>query len=195
MKLTESKRKKLKKTQFALPSQRKYPIYDYDHAVAAVARAEQQYNAGNLSSADRKKIYKAIWKKYPKSHDWPSMEEVLGRKGNPDCSIRSVNQNQWLYFIRKYMEWKSEKSDDGVMVKVGTLDMNSADTSDHDFFSDFPVDSTDWHSWIHPPLYDFEILLWDMEKDPDNVYYDISGPRPTWVTRIAGFDWDHQNRF
>lgn len=49
-KLTTKKRSGLKKSTFALPSERKYPIPDKSHAVNAKARATQQYNRGNLSA-------------------------------------------------------------------------------------------------------------------------------------------------
>lgn len=40
--LTAKKRKKLKKSQFAMPGERKYPIHDRPHATNALARARQQ---------------------------------------------------------------------------------------------------------------------------------------------------------
>ena len=110
MKLRTEDRRELKKSQFALPSKRKYPIPDYDHAIVAVARAEQQYDAGKLSSSDRKKIYKTIWDRYPDSHDWPSMEKVLGkRESNPRPPTYPYRlrrwEYMWYYFVRKYLIW------------------------------------------------------------------------------------------
>ena len=49
-KLTTKKRDSLKKSTFALPGERKYPIPDRAHAANAKARATQQYNKGNLSA-------------------------------------------------------------------------------------------------------------------------------------------------
>lgn len=48
-KLTTRARKKLKDSEFAIPSERKYPIENKAHAKNAIARAVQQVNAGNLS--------------------------------------------------------------------------------------------------------------------------------------------------
>ncbi len=55
-KLTPKKRKSLKKSQFALPGERKYPVNDRPHAASAKARATQQYKKGNLSKAKKDKI-------------------------------------------------------------------------------------------------------------------------------------------
>jgi hypothetical protein len=55
-KLTTKKRKSLKKNEFALPNERKYPVNDKNHARNAKARASQQVKKGNLSSAEKEKI-------------------------------------------------------------------------------------------------------------------------------------------
>lgn len=55
-----AKRKKLKKSQFALPSQRKYPIDTKARARNALARAAQKKTAGSYST-----IRAAVLKKYP----------------------------------------------------------------------------------------------------------------------------------
>src|SRR5690606_33969265 len=49
--LTASKRNKLPKSKFALPSERKYPINDNAQAISAKARAEQLEHKGKISSA------------------------------------------------------------------------------------------------------------------------------------------------
>jgi hypothetical protein len=54
--LDEKKRDKLKESQFGLPDERKYPMPDESHARNAKARASQQLKAGNLTSAEKKKI-------------------------------------------------------------------------------------------------------------------------------------------
>lgn len=53
--LTTKTRKSLPKKDFALPDG-KYPVEDKSHAADAKARATQQYDAGNLSAADRAKV-------------------------------------------------------------------------------------------------------------------------------------------
>lgn len=66
-KLTTKKRDNLKKSTFALPGERKYPIPDKAHAANAKARATQQYNKGNLSAGAlaeiRSKANKKLGKK------------------------------------------------------------------------------------------------------------------------------------
>jgi hypothetical protein len=54
--LSEKKRDSLKKSQFGLPDERKYPMPDESHARNAKARAAQQVKKGNLSKTDEKKI-------------------------------------------------------------------------------------------------------------------------------------------
>jgi hypothetical protein len=54
--LSEKKRDSLKKSQFGLPEERKYPMPDESHARNAKARAAQQVKKGNLSKADQRKI-------------------------------------------------------------------------------------------------------------------------------------------
>lgn len=54
-KLTTEARKKLPKSDFALPGGR-YPVEDKAHARDAKARASQGYNAGRLTSAEKAKV-------------------------------------------------------------------------------------------------------------------------------------------
>lgn len=56
MKLGAKTRNALPASDFALPSERKYPMPDASHAANAKARATQQFDAGNLSAAKRKVI-------------------------------------------------------------------------------------------------------------------------------------------
>jgi hypothetical protein len=49
-------RKRLKKSQFGLPGQRKYPMPDAKHAANAKARAKQQLKKGRLSRSAYEKI-------------------------------------------------------------------------------------------------------------------------------------------
>jgi hypothetical protein len=55
-KLTSRQRKRLPKTAFGLPGQRKYPMPDASHAQNAKSRASQQYNAGRISKGTKAKI-------------------------------------------------------------------------------------------------------------------------------------------
>ena len=55
--LSAAKRKRLPKTDFGEPSQRKYPIPDWRHAANAKSRAQAQYNAGKLSKAEHDRIF------------------------------------------------------------------------------------------------------------------------------------------
>lgn len=56
-KLSTKKRNSLKSSTFGLPGSRKYPMPDRSHAANAKARATQQVNKGNLSSASKSKIF------------------------------------------------------------------------------------------------------------------------------------------
>lgn len=66
-KLTTKKRNDLKKSTFALPEERKYPIPDKSHAKNAKARASQQYAQGKLSAAKKTEIDRKADKKLGKS--------------------------------------------------------------------------------------------------------------------------------
>lgn len=55
-KLTSTARSKLSEQTFGLPEQRKYPMPDASHAANAKARATQQENAGNITSAQKAEI-------------------------------------------------------------------------------------------------------------------------------------------
>jgi len=55
-KLTTKARKKLPKSDFGLPSEKKYPMPDKAHAANAKARASQQVKKGNLTVSQEKKI-------------------------------------------------------------------------------------------------------------------------------------------
>lgn len=50
------KRKKIKKVAFGLPSERKYPINNKEHAINAKVRATQMVKKGKLSQSSAKKI-------------------------------------------------------------------------------------------------------------------------------------------
>lgn len=55
-KLDTKKRNALPKSEFALPESRKYPVDTKARAVNAKARAQQQYDKGNLSKSALAKI-------------------------------------------------------------------------------------------------------------------------------------------
>lgn len=55
-KLSSKQRAKLPKADFALPAERKYPVNDKSHAANAKARAQQQFNRGNISKSELNKI-------------------------------------------------------------------------------------------------------------------------------------------
>lgn len=56
MKLNAEMRQGLRRSQFGLPGQRKYPMPDKSHAANAKARATQQFEKGNLSASARAQI-------------------------------------------------------------------------------------------------------------------------------------------
>jgi hypothetical protein len=55
-KLTTAKRKKIPKSEFGLPGEKKYPMPDRAHAANAKARATQMVNKGKLSKSSEMKI-------------------------------------------------------------------------------------------------------------------------------------------
>lgn len=55
-KLTSKQRNKLPKSDFGIPSEKKYPMPDKSHASNAKARASQMEKAGKLSSSQKKRI-------------------------------------------------------------------------------------------------------------------------------------------
>ncbi len=55
-KLTSKSRNKLPKSDFGMPGERKYPMPDKNHAVAAKSRATQMVNKGKLSESSKAKI-------------------------------------------------------------------------------------------------------------------------------------------
>ncbi len=55
-KLMAEKRKKLAKSEFGMPKERKYPMPDKSHAANAKARASQMEKKGKLSKSSERKI-------------------------------------------------------------------------------------------------------------------------------------------
>ena len=55
-KLTAKVRNKLPKSDFGLPGEKKYPMPDKSHAVAAKSRATQMVDKGKLSPSSKAKI-------------------------------------------------------------------------------------------------------------------------------------------
>ena len=56
-KLTSAKRNALPSSDFAIPSERKYPIEDASHRKNAKARASEMENKGRLSPKAKSKIF------------------------------------------------------------------------------------------------------------------------------------------
>lgn len=55
-KLTAAKRKKIPKSEFGMPGEKKYPMPDKSHAANAKARASQMVKKGKLSKSSEEKI-------------------------------------------------------------------------------------------------------------------------------------------
>lgn len=55
-KLTTANRKKIPKSEFGLPGEKKYPMPDKSHARNAKARASQMVKKGKLSEGSKEKI-------------------------------------------------------------------------------------------------------------------------------------------
>ena len=54
--LTSKSRKKIPKSEFGLPGEKKYPVEDRKHAANAKARASQMVKKGKLSKSSEEKI-------------------------------------------------------------------------------------------------------------------------------------------
>ena len=81
-KLTAKQRKKIPKSEFGIPSERKYPMPDRSHAANAKARAQQQYDKGSLSKGMLSKIDSKA-------------NRILGEtKGKPKAKVASKRTNQ-----------------------------------------------------------------------------------------------------
>lgn len=59
-KLTSKKRKRLKKSSYAIPSKRKYPIPDKSHARNALSRVAQ-----HGSAKEKAQVKRAVRRKFP----------------------------------------------------------------------------------------------------------------------------------
>lgn len=79
-KLSASKRKKIPKSEFGMPGERKYPINDKAHAINAKARASQMVKKGKLS---------------------PSSKAKIDAKANKVLGKSNVNANKTLRGLRK----------------------------------------------------------------------------------------------
>ncbi len=55
--LTTTQRKKIPKSKFGLPGQKKYPMPNKTHAINAKARATQMEKKGKLSKSSKDKIF------------------------------------------------------------------------------------------------------------------------------------------
>ena len=55
-KLTTAKRKKIPKSEFGMPGERKFPMENKSHAANAKSRATQMVNKGKLSESSKEKI-------------------------------------------------------------------------------------------------------------------------------------------
>jgi len=58
--LTSKRRRRLRKTSFAIPSKRKYPINDIKHARNALARVAQ-----HGSPAEKKRVRASVHRRFP----------------------------------------------------------------------------------------------------------------------------------
>ncbi len=54
--ITAEKRKKIPKSEFGMPGEKKYPMPDKAHAANAKSRATQMVKKGKLSESSKKKI-------------------------------------------------------------------------------------------------------------------------------------------
>jgi hypothetical protein len=77
--LTTAKRKSLKKSEFALPAEKKYPVNDKAHAANAKARATQMVKKGKLSESSKAKID-------------AKANKILGEKRTASKTLRGIRR-------------------------------------------------------------------------------------------------------
>jgi hypothetical protein len=77
-KLTTMKRNKIPKSEFGIPSERKYPMPDKSHAQNAKARASQMLNKGKISSSEKGKIDRKA-------------DKILGKSKNKVHAHKTLN--------------------------------------------------------------------------------------------------------
>ena len=75
-KLSTKQRNSLPKPKFELPKRMAYPMPDRSHAANAKARAEQQYEKGNLSKASKEHIDAMANRILEHGHKKHRMEDV-----------------------------------------------------------------------------------------------------------------------
>lgn len=73
--LTSRKRRGLKKSSFAIPSKRKYPIHDKAHARNALARVSQ-----HGTPSQKKAVRAKVCKKYPSISSCSKKRKTTRRK-------------------------------------------------------------------------------------------------------------------
>lgn len=83
-KLSTERRKKIPKSEFGLPGEKKYPMPDRSHAQNAKARASQMEKKGKLSSSAKSRIdakaNKVLEEKKGMSHVSPSRIHAYNKK-------------------------------------------------------------------------------------------------------------------
>jgi hypothetical protein len=104
-KLTYKARQRLPKEAFALPSKRKYPIADIRHARNALARA-----SAFASPEDKKKVYRAVARRYPslkKSHSH-LMETLHPSEHHVHASLPMKGVGQMNYHLLSPSEYEAK---------------------------------------------------------------------------------------
>lgn len=77
-KLSSQRRKKLPKSEFGLPGEKKYPMPDKSHAKNAKARATQMVNKGKLSESSKDKIDAKANRMLGKAHKVNGHKTLIG---------------------------------------------------------------------------------------------------------------------
>lgn len=63
--LTMAQREQLPDSAFVMPKQKKWPIHDLKHAMAAIAYAKKHVRTGAISKSEYAKVIKAVRQRYP----------------------------------------------------------------------------------------------------------------------------------
>ena len=82
-KLTARGRKRISKSNFAIPGKRKYPIHDLVHARNALSRVAQHGTA-----SEKKQVRAAVYRKYPQ------LKKRAAARKKPATKRRSVTRKK-----------------------------------------------------------------------------------------------------
>ena len=109
-KLTTKARKKIPTDKFALERERKYPIEDRAHAANAKARAQQQFDKGNMSKGTLSKIDAAANKVLKKDNPHKESKMKSGHEKEYKMKMEKMKKEYKMKMEKMEMEHKKAKA-------------------------------------------------------------------------------------